>query len=197
MVFNPNIPQATDFQDNSQGQLLSNNQALDASFENDHTRFSDTTANNGFHKKVTLYQVAANPTLTFPSSMLYSKNSGTTPNQTTNLFYATQPETGSASYLQMTNLTPTPFTNTGSGGGTGYLLLTPWNIVFMWGTTAAISALPSVVFPTTLSNSNYTVQLTLIGQTQPIQETSKSNTGFSTKLSPNAATIEWLVMGVV
>ncbi len=202
MPFLPSIPQITDFQDNSQAQLLSNNIALDASFENDHTKFSDTTANNGLHKKVTLYQVATDPTLTFPQSALYSKNSGTTPNQTTSLFYATKPETGAASYLQMTNITPISFTNTGLGGGTGYVLLTPWNMVFMWGLTASAIPLQNIVFPVAvfpagLTNSTYTVQLTIVGSTQPLQEVTKNNTHFETKQTTSPGRIEWFVFGVI
>ncbi len=201
MTFNPNIPLATDFQDESQAQLLANNIALDASFENDHTRFSDTTANNGLHKQVTLYQVEADPALSFPATMLYSKNVGVTPNRLTNLYYATNPETGSASYLQMTNLTPIAFANTGVGKGTGYVLLTPWNIVYMWGTTnvpiqSPVIVFPVAVFPAGLTNSTYSVQLTAIGNTLPIQEISKSTTGFSAKTTSAGSNIEWFVMGV-
>lgn len=53
MVFNPNIPQPDDDLDISQPVLLTNNQDLDNSFGIDHYKFSNATANNGFHNQVT------------------------------------------------------------------------------------------------------------------------------------------------
>jgi hypothetical protein len=137
MTFDPNIPQPGDLQSDSQGDLLNNNIALDASFENDHTKFSDTTANNGLHKRVSLYQVAVDPPsppFAFPASVLYSKNGGTTPNQTTNLYYATKPETGSPSYLQLTG---NMLIESGSDGrgGTYSLFRTPWGVKIFMGKT--------------------------------------------------------------
>lgn len=52
-LFLPNIPQAGDNLDFSQGQLLSNNQGLDTVFGIDHYTFSNATANKGFHNQVT------------------------------------------------------------------------------------------------------------------------------------------------
>ena len=52
-LFLPNIPQPGDNLDFSQGQLLSNNQGLDTVFGIDHYKFSDATANKGFHNQVT------------------------------------------------------------------------------------------------------------------------------------------------
>lgn len=62
MVFKPNIPQANDILSDSQGDLLGNFQQLDTSFGIDHFPFSDQTADNGFHKKVTLPGNVAAPT---------------------------------------------------------------------------------------------------------------------------------------
>lgn len=53
MAFIPTIPQAGDALSTSQGQLLANNAGLDTTFGLDHFTFSNTTANNGFHKQVT------------------------------------------------------------------------------------------------------------------------------------------------
>lgn len=52
-LFLPNIPQGPDNLDFSQGELLSNNQGLDTVFGIDHYKFSDATANKGFHNHVT------------------------------------------------------------------------------------------------------------------------------------------------
>lgn len=53
MVFKANIPNASDFLADSQGDLKGNNQQLDASFLVDHYTFSDLTSNNGKHNQVT------------------------------------------------------------------------------------------------------------------------------------------------
>ena len=53
MVFNPNIPTAPQKLSVSQPLLLANNQQLDTSFGIDHYKYSDATANNGFHNSVT------------------------------------------------------------------------------------------------------------------------------------------------
>lgn len=52
-LFIPTIPTSGQNLDFSQGQLLSNNQGLDTVFGVDHYKFSDGTANKGFHNKVT------------------------------------------------------------------------------------------------------------------------------------------------
>lgn len=65
-IFLPNIPQGTDFLDQSWIQLLSNNQSLDGIFGIDHYKFSDTTANQGFHNKVTTPVFVDNPPTGLP-----------------------------------------------------------------------------------------------------------------------------------
>lgn len=66
MTFNPNIPQPTDDLSDSQGDLLTNNGALDTSFGIDHYKFSDPTSSNGFHNKVTTPVFVANPPTGLP-----------------------------------------------------------------------------------------------------------------------------------
>lgn len=53
MSFNPNIPQPGDKLSDSQQELLDNNGFLNTGFGIDHYTFSDATANNGKHNKVT------------------------------------------------------------------------------------------------------------------------------------------------
>jgi hypothetical protein len=65
-LFLPNIPQANDNLDFSQGQLLSNNQGLDTVFGVDHYKFSDATVNKGFHNQVTTPPYVASPPTGLP-----------------------------------------------------------------------------------------------------------------------------------
>ncbi len=48
----PNIPLASDDLSTSQADLLGNFQALNTIYGTDHYPFSDTSADQGFHKKV-------------------------------------------------------------------------------------------------------------------------------------------------
>ena len=53
MTYTPNVPQPTDFIDESQPFLLANYQGLDSTFDVDHYKFSDATGDIGKHKTVT------------------------------------------------------------------------------------------------------------------------------------------------
>lgn len=53
MTYNPAIPQAGDDLSDSQPQILSNFAVADTSFGIDHYKFSNLTANNGFHNQMT------------------------------------------------------------------------------------------------------------------------------------------------
>lgn len=200
MPFNQNIPQPGNLLAQSQADLLANNGFLDGSFSVDHTAFSDSTSANGQHKKVTLYQVEAlDPILTFPASMLYSKNSGVAPNRTTDLYYATKPEGAAQIIRQLTNLTVTTFVNGGVGAGNGYYVITPWGLFYAWGTTNSAQTDPTVILPAPLaplSNTTYNVQLTAIGVSTTIQMKSatQTNTGFQVKIA-TAALMHWSAFG--
>lgn len=61
MVFNPNIPQSTDFLSNSQSDLLTNNSQLDIVFGVDHYKYSDVSGNKGKHNYVTTPQAVNVP----------------------------------------------------------------------------------------------------------------------------------------
>lgn len=102
-LFIPTIPQPNDNLDFSQGQLLSNNGGLDTVFGVDHYKFSDASANKGFHNKVTTPVFVDSPP------------SGLPPVTTTNpIFYGFQ-DTANVGVIQYsrgpTNAVPTPITN--------------------------------------------------------------------------------------
>ncbi len=73
MVFNPNIPQPTDYLSVSQQDLLGNNTALQAWSTVDHYSFSDLTANVGKHTKVTLPFLASGPSTAVGEDAIYTK----------------------------------------------------------------------------------------------------------------------------
>jgi hypothetical protein len=111
MVYTRNQPVASDDLDISQPFLTNNTNGADDSFGIDHYKFSDLTANNGFHNKVTTPQF-----LTSPPSL-----PSVPPTTTTNpIFYGYQQLDGSGvptnnlGLLQYsrgpTNAVPTPVT---------------------------------------------------------------------------------------
>ena len=71
-LFIPTSPQANDNLDFSQGQLLSNNSGLDTVFGIDHYKFSDATANKGFHNKVTTPVFVDSPPITGANPVAYA-----------------------------------------------------------------------------------------------------------------------------
>lgn len=77
MVYTPNIPNASDFIDESQPIIKANFQQLDTSFGLNHYSFSDGTANNGKHK----YAVFPEQTVDGPTAVnevsVYSKEYNT------------------------------------------------------------------------------------------------------------------------
>lgn len=63
-AFLPNIPLPNDFLEDSQGDLLGNNQALNSVYGSDHYPYNDDTANSGKHKMVTTPAQSVAPTTT-------------------------------------------------------------------------------------------------------------------------------------
>lgn len=61
MAYKANVPQPADFLSDSQGDILDNFAQLDASFDIDHVKYSDPTADNGKHKTVTYVVQAPEP----------------------------------------------------------------------------------------------------------------------------------------
>ncbi len=98
MAYTRNRPLASDFVSSSQPTLLQNTNGADDSFGVDHYKFSDTTANNGFHNKVTTPLIIG------------SAHPATTTNP---IFYAMQ-DTANIGVIQYSrgpsNAVPTPVT---------------------------------------------------------------------------------------
>lgn len=106
MVYTRNQPVATDDLDISQPFLLANTNASDDSFGVDHYKFSDLTANNGFHNKVTTPLVVNSPPDGLPPSTVANP-----------IFYAYQiGNTGLLQYSRGPNdAVPTPVTSLNAG----------------------------------------------------------------------------------
>lgn len=145
MAFNPNIPQAIDYQDDSQPQFLANNQQLDTSFGIDHYKFSDLTANNGFHNRVTTPAFVDNPATGLPPVTTTSP-----------IFYALQ-QTANLGVLQYSrgpnDAVPTPITNLKSPS-TPIIFLPNSTINVLDFTGISIASFYFIAFDSNTRNSN-------------------------------------------
>ena len=186
-TFNPNIPQPANLLSNSQGQLLSNNAALDASFAVDHTLFS-ATANNGMHNKVTIFQsLTSVPTLTSPSSLIYSLTTGTGATAITNLFYSCL-QNNVQQYIQLTGQQ--------SITSRGYATLTG-GLIIQWGTDTAVSNVVTVNFPLTFPHAAFVALATPQDNStsRGIADGSLITTGFIAQTENSTTTIYWIALG--
>jgi hypothetical protein len=98
MAYNNSIPLPTDWISASQPQIKDNFTALDTFFAVNHITYS-AGSDNGEHTKVTFHDVSLDPiyspapgNLAYPKSVLYTKHTGVTPNQTTQLYFSNQHE---------------------------------------------------------------------------------------------------------
>jgi len=182
-LFLPNIPQPNQNLDFSQGQLLSNNSGLDTVFSVDHTLFSDSTANKGFHKKVTLYQVATDPAQAFPGAEVYTKNSGITPNRITDLFFSSKPETGADKVLQLTS------TALVTANGEGFM---PGGLQIRAGTGSAPTP---VTFMTKFPTACISVVATTNSSGSQVNVTAISATGFTVVSPSGGLAYYWIAVG--
>jgi hypothetical protein len=101
MAYLPNIPQATDYQDASQPQLLENFTQLNNIFAIDHATFN-AASNNGKHNKVTFPTQAVAPSFSAGEMGLFNQTAAPT----------AQPD------VWMARGTATPFPITGFANGT-------------------------------------------------------------------------------
>ncbi len=136
MVFKNAIPQPTDNLDQSQIDLLGNMQQLDTTFGIDHYKFSDITANNGFHNKLTTPVFVDSPPTGLP------------PVTTTNpILYAIQ-QSANLGVLQYSrgpsNAVPTPLTKFQSpAAGINLPNNTPTNVLDFTGLPGVVCKLYS------------------------------------------------------
>lgn len=161
MSYDPNIPNASDFLADSQGQLKINFQQLDAGFAFDHYQFSDGTANRGKHKAVEMVDQAT-PAGDAGQSNLWSNTDGTT----SQLYYMNE---ASTNVYQLTKAIDASYANFGNAvynsGNTvnaGWTFL-PGGLILQYGTTVNITNAGStlITFPVTYASAPFSVVITM------------------------------------
>lgn len=177
MSFNPNIPQSTDDLSDSQGDLLQNNLALDASFGRDHLPFSNLTADNGKHKFVEMVSAtlpAPVPGLSSGSGTIYTKSVGTptesqvfyTPDASGAEFQLTTAKSASISQFSVMSAYGTPPATATQEGGWTFL---PGALLFQYGKyidatvfQGSGSTSATIQFPISFPAKCFVVNITLI-----------------------------------
>ena len=159
MVYNPNIPQATDLISNSQVQILNNFSSIDSTllgFARNHYSLTDAT-NGGLHKLVVFPNSPTPPVLTGTESAIYPK----TVSGDQQLFFA-----NAAGEVQMT-VDSDAFWKGGSGDGVvtanavqnGFMNL-PNGVQFRWGYASGLGDSSVVSFTPAFSNNCLSIQVT-------------------------------------
>ena len=208
MAYNKDIPQKTDKLSRSQLDLLNNFQQLNTSFDIDHYTYDNTTPSNGFHRKVSLVEQAADPTPTTGTDDLYTK---ITPPITGlgELYYV---RGGSVTPIQMTSGSPFPYTNNyipvgsvspvGTDFTAGATFL-PGGVLIQYGQVKTNQT--TVKYPIPFSSSPYSLQLTLkciqnsgssrVGTTVSSQSSVTSFTYQLLTVDITKDFINWIAMG--
>ena len=125
MSYNNNIPQPTDFIDESQPQLLSNFTNLDSVMAINHYEYSDTSGNAGKHRFLQLPEQASVPSTSVNEGALYVKESSSI----ANLFFRQE---SSGSEFQLTG----PSISVSTKGHT----FLPGGLILNWGTVTSTSS---------------------------------------------------------
>lgn len=217
MSFNPNIPQSTDDLSDSQGDLLQNNLALDASFGRDHLPFSNLTADNGKHKFVEMVSAtlpAPVPGLSAGSGTIYTKSVGTptesqvfyTPDASGAEFQLTRALSASSTLFGTNTAYGTPPVGFSQAGGYTFL---PGGLLLQYGLISNIgmanSGTATISFPVNFTGAPFCVMVswrTFGNATQAstlgVNTTTFTNSAFGvTWIGGTGYTgISWIAIGV-
>jgi hypothetical protein len=200
MVFNPQIPKPSDLLSNSQGDLLSNNGFLNASFSRNHVPLNIAT-NNGKHTFIELPVLSAIPNPTPPLSAgqgtLYTKT--VTQSQ---IFFT--PGTSGNEY-QLTRVITASFGSFSTNPGWSFL---PGGLLIQWGTMILLAnnSLTTVSFPVPFVNAAnvFSIQLTKVttdnsSTGQEVRVSSGSVTGSQFQISQSSSSssnqVYWMAIG--
>lgn len=135
ITYNPSIPQSTDKQDQSQGQILTNFTQANTLFGADHVEFNNATAaDRGKHKAARFIEQVADPATAADEGAVYSKNDPIS--GLTQLFWRGE---SSGIIRQLTKLPQTTIANTGTAGGSMTYIDFPFGIRLIMGLTNAFS----------------------------------------------------------
>lgn len=182
MVYNANIPQASDDPSQSQSQLLGNFQELNTFLSVNHVDLND--ADQGKHNFMQMPEQVAAPATAANEGGLYTKEvSGST-----QLFYRDE---SSGTERQLTKA---------FSAATNGTLTIPGGLLIQWGFASGIGNDSKVDFNTNFSGSAYNVQCTLVrGDTNNrfvyVRSGSVTNEKFNIKSNSSTTDMYWWAVG--
>ncbi len=171
--FNNNIPQPGDFISDSQGDLLTNNKALDEVYDRNHYAFSTLAGSTrGKHRFVeltnqpTLITIPPTPALANLTGTVYTKTTGAA--GTSNLFYTND---DSGREYQLTNVVsnasaavafPLLATNTALASGFGGWTWLGQGLIIQYGSVTPPASL-IITFPVAFTSAPFSIVVTYAG----------------------------------
>lgn len=193
MVFNPSIPRPSDYLNDSQGELLSNNGFLNASFSRNHIALNQPI-NNGKHTFIEM-PVSANipnpsPSLIPLEGTLYTKT-----NNGSQLYYT--PDDSGHQY----QLTRTVFGSFGSFAAAAGWTFFPGNLLFQWAQSVInLNGTTVINFPTNFTTACFSVVVTPIRNASNVDivyVVSQSTNNFTVRNTSTSAvtTCNWMAIG--
>lgn len=216
-MYQPGIPTGTVNLDTDYQNIQDNFSQLDTTFGVDHTKVSDQTGQNGYHKNI--HFIPNSNTTGFPPNN-YPANAPTNTNGYGQLWTAQTNDgfnpdetlyflTGGNRNIQLTrNIQPIADTNglsfiPGPGTGAGTKFGAP---ILQWGTTVASNTNLAVSFPQAFPNNIFNIQVTRLHSATPpgttfgfwveSSPTNISKTGFTIdNLDGHTWTYMWLAIG--
>jgi hypothetical protein len=185
-MYNPNIPLATDFLADSQGQIKTNFSQLNAVYGVDHSPYTSAT-NIGYHQDIHIIKRTGNPTNVAGTQIVFTKDY--TPDATgatvdTQLFTLTGANT-------LSQLSGRLQTSDGWVWIAGMLL--QWGFVILPGTsnpTGTVTFKDRVAGAIPFPNSCFAINLTL----RAVANTSSANT-LAVLGNPTATQFQWMFTG--
>jgi|FreactcultureFD7_1027221.scaffolds.fasta_scaffold02489_7 hypothetical protein len=186
MAYNPNIPQATDTLNSSQGDLLANFMAIQTLIDVNHYDFA--SANQGKHMFVTMPVQTQSPGTALGEMALFTMNDGS---GTPQLWLQAQNQASAGPAVNFTT-----YNTTLANGGTNL----PSGIVLKWGQGTTTGGVQAVTFTTAFPTALLCIQGTLAttagaaGAGSNLRIYSYTRTGFSVNTGANAAYC-WFAIG--
>ncbi len=212
MSFNANIPQPTDFQSDSQSQILNNFASSNASFSRNHTAF-DIVSDPGKHKFVEMLNsdpVSSPPVppLTSGSGTIYTKRPGGagtptdiyyTPGATGNSYQVTTSK-GSSNFNEFGTFTNYPLGTAADTGGWTWL---PGGLLLQYGRSNNRNNGDTITYPIPFDVRSYSIQITYVNIAvlrRFVYVATSGTAGFvlaslDSNGSPATTTISWTAIG--
>lgn len=184
----PNIPNPPNDPADDVNAMQTNSQSIYNIINVDHAPFNQSSPPGGQHKQVSFALNQSAPSQGAAGSGLYTN----LVNAVSELFF----QNSRSTTIQLTDLVVNSVGNGGSGGGSQFVIDTPWNIRILAGTTNAISSgsAKTVVYPNTFTTI-YTAQATANDPNAHYASAQQISNSVLSIRTDALVQVSWLVIG--